>query len=193
MQMTDSLTQPAPCDEAMGLSDFGIALTAGERWYVVHTLPYGEKRAQTQLQNQGFRVFLPKRHKTIRHARKLSTVVAPFFPRYLFVALNLGLHRWRSVNGTTGVASLVMGSELPCPVPSGIVESMLALSQPDGLLRVKSNLKPGAAVRLAAGPFAEQLGVLDRLDDSGRIRVLLNILGRQVPVLLNETHALPAA
>jgi transcription elongation factor/antiterminator RfaH len=170
-----------------------VALTEGERWYAVHTLPYAEKRARAQLENQKFRTFLPQRHKTIRHARKLSTVVAPFFPRYLFVVLDLNLHQWRSVNGTLGVSSLVMGGERPCPVPSGIVESMLALSQSDGLLRPKINLKPGAPVRLASGPFAEQLGVLDRLDDSGRIRVLLNILGRQVPVLLNEAHALPAA
>jgi len=170
-----------------------VALAEGERWYAVHTLPYAEKRAQAQLENQKFRVFLPQRHKTIRHARKLSMVIAPFFPRYLFVVLDLRVHQWRSINGTLGVSSLVMGGDLPCPVPSGIVESMLALSQPDGLLRFKTNLKLGAPVRLAAGPFADQLGVLDRLDDSGRIRVLLNILGRQVPVLLSEADALPAA
>ncbi len=168
-------------------------LNENERWYAVHTLPFAEKRAQTQLANQQFRTFLPKRQKTVRHARKMTNVVAPFFPRYLFIVLDLTRDRWRSVNGTFGVASLVMGGDLPCPVPPGIVESMLDLADAAGLLQLHPDLKVGSPVRLAAGPFAEQLAVLDRLDDSGRIRVLLNMLGRQVPVSLHRTHALPAA
>ena len=63
---------------------------------------------------------------------------------------------------------------------------MLAVADADDLLQLQPNLKVGATVRLAAGPFAEQLGILDRLDDSGCIRVLLNILGRQVPVSLSR-------
>jgi transcriptional antiterminator RfaH len=54
-------------------------------------------------------------------------------------------------------------------------------------------LKLGEAIRLAAGPFAEKLGILDRMDDSGRIRVLLSIFGRQVPVSTRSHNALPAA
>lgn len=169
-----------------------FALREGERWYAVHTLPYAEKKAEAQLENQRFCAFLPKRQKTIRHARKLSTVVAPFFPRYLFVALDLHRQCWRSVNGTIGVSSLVMGGERPVAVPHGVVESMLAAADAGGLLRLGSNLKVGSLVRLAAGPFAEQLGILDRMDDSGRVRVLLNILGRQVPVCVSRAHALAA-
>src|SRR5262245_64991181 len=96
-----------------------LPLKAGERWYVVHTLPLGEARAQSQLENQSFLTFLPKRQKTVRHARKLTSVLAPFFPRYLFVALDLTRDQWRSVNGTFGVARLVMQGEQPAPVPRG--------------------------------------------------------------------------
>jgi transcription elongation factor/antiterminator RfaH len=169
------------------------SLHGGERWYAVHTSPFAERRAEAQLENQNFYTFLPKRQKTIRHARKLHTVIAPFFPRYLFVALDLTRDRWRSVNGTFGVSSLIMAGELPCPAPHGIVESMLAMADAKGVLQLHPNLKVGDPVRLAAGPFAEQLGILDRLDDSGRIRVLLNIFGRQVAVSLDRAHALPAA
>jgi len=163
----------------------------GDRWYAVHTLPFAEKRAQVQLETQGFPTFLPKRRKTIRHARKLSTVIAPFFPRYLFVVLDLSRDRWRSVNGTFGVSRLVMGGDRPCPVPPGVVETMLAAADADGLLDLRPDLKVGTPVRLAAGPFADQLAVLERLDDSGRVRVLLNMLGRQVPVSLDRVHAVP--
>jgi transcription elongation factor/antiterminator RfaH len=162
------------------------------RWYAVNTLPRREFRAQHQLENQGFRVFLPQGLKTIRHARKLTNVQAPFFPRYIFIELDLTVHRWRSVNGTFGVRSLVMQGDMPQPVPRGIVETMIASVNGKDLLRFDHDLKPGSEVRLVAGPFAEQLGILDRLDDSGRIRVLLKIMGGTIPVQVPRDYAIAA-
>ena len=60
------------------------------------------------------------------------------------------------------------------------------------LLRFERDLKTGSEVRLVAGPFAEQLGILDRLDDSGRIRVLLQIMGGTIPVQVPRNYAIPA-
>jgi transcription elongation factor/antiterminator RfaH len=152
------------------------------RWYAVHTQPHRELRAKIQLENQAFRVFLPRRIKTVRHARKLANVAAPFFPRYLFVHLDLNRQAWRCVNGTFGVTSLVMQGDMPHPAPRGVVEAMLASVDAAGLLCLEENLKVGSHVRLAAGPFADKLGILERLDDSGRVRVLLEIMGGTVPV-----------
>jgi transcription elongation factor/antiterminator RfaH len=162
-----------------------------ERWYVAYTRPRCEARAQVQLENQGFRAFLPRRQQTIRHARKLTSVLAPFFPRYLFVVLDLTRQRWRSVSSTVGVAGLVMQGDLPQPVPRGVVETLVASSDALGLLQLRQQLTVGGTVRLAAGPFAERLAILDRLDDSGRIRVLLDILGRQVLVSTEYSNVLP--
>ncbi len=160
------------------------------RWYVVHTQPRREFYAKAQLEGQGFRVFLPKRLKTVRHARMIANVEAAFFPRYLFVELDPTRHPWRRVNGTFGVASLVMQGDLPHPMPRGIVEMMVTSVDRDGFLRFEQELMVGAKVRLAAGPFAEQLAILDRLDDSGRVRVLLEILGRPVPVEIRREFVL---
>jgi transcription elongation factor/antiterminator RfaH len=162
------------------------------RWYAVNTLPHREFKAKRQLENQGYRVFLPQRLKTVRHARKLTNVRAPFFPRYIFIELDLSVHRWRSVNGTFGVKSLVMQGEVPHPVPRGIVETMMSSADHNQLLRFEHGLKVGSEVRLVAGPFAEQLGILDRLDDSGRIRVLLKIMGATIPVRVPRDYAIAA-
>lgn len=160
----------------------------GVRWYAVHAQPHREARAQTQLLNQGFEVYVPKRLKTVRHARKLKTVIAPFFPRYLFIALDLDRCQWRSVNSTFGVSTLVMAGERPQPVPAGVVEAMIASTDDDGLLAFEQSLKPGSSVRLLAGPFAEQLGTIERLDGSGRVRVLLDIMGAKIAVQLAREH-----
>jgi transcription elongation factor/antiterminator RfaH len=155
---------------------------AGERWFAVHSQPKREWRAEAQLVNQGFRVFLPKQLKTVRHARKFRTVLAPFFPRYLFVALDVARDHWRSVNGTFGVSFLVMAGESPQPVPIGVVEAIIAATDGNGRQVFDSHLEMGSSVRLLAGPFADQLGRLSRLDDSGRVHVLLEIMGASIPV-----------
>src|ERR1019366_2133783 len=97
-----------------------LALLPGERWFLAYTAPCREATAETHLRRQGFRSFLPRYLKTVRHARKLRTVKAPIFPRYLFVALNLDRDRWRSVNSTMGVVSLFMAHDRPVPAPEGI-------------------------------------------------------------------------
>jgi transcriptional antiterminator RfaH len=170
----DHERQPAPT---------GLSAT---RWFAVHSHPHREFRAKHHLENQGYQVFLPQRLKTVRHARRLTNRPAPFFPRYLFIQLDLSQHRWRSVNGTFGVSSLVMQGELPHAVPHGIVEAMLASVDAAGLVCLAEHLAVGDRVRLAAGPFAEKLGILERLDDSGRVRVLLEIMGATVPVQLDR-------
>ena len=58
-------------------------------WYVVHTHPRAEAKALLNLDRQGFSCYLPRYLKRRRHARRLETVAAPLFPRYLFVALDL--------------------------------------------------------------------------------------------------------
>jgi len=168
------------------VSENGLPHQDRSRWYAVHTQPNRELRAKNQLENQAYEVFLPRRLKTIRHARKLTNVSAPFFPRYLFIRLDLTRQGWRSVNGTFGVSSLVMQGDMPHPAPRGVVEAMVASVDASGLLCLEENLKVGSQVRLAAGPFAEKLGILDRLDDSGRVRVLLEIMGGTIPVQLER-------
>jgi transcriptional antiterminator RfaH len=155
-------------------------LVPGQRWYVAQTLAKREIGALGQLRAQGFHVFLPQLYKTVRHARKMRTVKAAVFPGYLFVALDLQRDRWRSVNGTIGVSRLVMGRDLPAPVPHGVVETFLDHLDENGLCRLDRDLQRGQAVRVIAGPLADAIGRLIDLDGNGRVRVLLEIMGGQV-------------
>jgi transcription elongation factor/antiterminator RfaH len=167
-------------------TDSPFSLLEGERWYVVYTQPHRELRAQVHLVAQGFRAFLPRHHKSVRHARKPRTVSAPLFPRYLFVVLDLGRDRWRSVNGTFGVLRLISGEESPIPVPAGIVESMAAECGTDGHLDLGRSLEIGDRVRVLSGPFAEFIGELTRIDGAARVKVLLRLLGGAVPVSIER-------
>ena len=162
------------------------------RWYVAQTLPHREAGARQQLLAQGFDAYLPQVWKTVRHARKMRTVRAPIFPGYLFIHMDVAGARWRSVNGTYGVARLLTAHDRPAPAPVGIVESLLALEDSDGVVRRDATLAPGQKVTLRAGPFAQSVGELLRLDGPARASVLLEIMGGQVPITVDRA-ALRAA
>jgi len=163
------------------------------RWYVVHAQSHQEVRAVQNLQRQGFTTFCPSVRRTVRHARKQSSVLAPLFPNYLFIRLDLSYDLWRSVNGTRGVIRLITCGDTPLPVPHGVVEDLQSRTQDDGAMTWTSSFKLGDAVRISSGPFANLVGVLEHLDSAGRVRVLLDLLGRSVTVALRGDALQPAA
>jgi transcription antitermination factor NusG len=169
-----------------------LKLEHGERWFVARVLPHRETTAQLNLDRQGFRSFFPRVRRTIRHARTLRNVLAPLFPGYTFVILDLASHRWRSVNSTIGVASLIMGAEQPTSVPPGIVEALVAASESSGVVRLDRDLEIGQRLRILSGPFAETLCRLVHLDDRGRVRVLLEFMGAEVAAQLDRSAVAPA-
>jgi len=184
------MSESAQAVSGSGSND--LRLGANERWYVVQALAKRECKAQVQLQRQGFRVFLPVVERTSRHARKVRKVKIAAFPGYLFIALDLERDRWRSVNGTIGVARLVMGESSPLPAPRGVIEGLLDYRDAGGVCRFDRDLVAGQAVRVVCGPLAQMLGTLERLDANGRVRVLLEILGGQVQATIDRA-ALEAA
>lgn len=159
--------------------------TTGSRWYLVRALTGRETFAVEQLERQGFATFLPKLPKTIRHARRLSVRLAAYFPGYLFVQLDLTRQRWRSINGTLGVAHLVGSGERPAPVPKGVVEALIEAADERGVLEGPP-LQAGQKVRIIAGAFADKLAIIERLDEAGRVRVLLDIVSGKVPVTIGR-------
>jgi transcriptional antiterminator RfaH len=172
-------------------SQLFLPLTAGERWYVARTLPQRELQAAKQLANQEFRAFVPRYWKNRRHARRVETVSAPLFPRYIFVVLDRSRDRWRSINGTLGVERLLMQGGEPQPVPQGVMESLINSIDADGNIQFHYQLKEGQSLKVTAGPFADLVGTLERLDERGRVSVLLELMGGPVRVTLPQTLVAP--
>lgn len=157
------------------------------RWYVVHTQPNGETRADEHLRRQGYVTFLPRLLKRRRHARKTEMVSRPLFQRYMFVQLDAASQGWRAIRSTFGVAGLVGGENGPQPVQDGIVESLLARRGEDGYFRAPAAtpFSAGMAIRVTEGLFATASGVFESMSDSERVSVLLELMGRRVRVALS--------
>lgn len=159
-----------------------MGVTSEARWFAVHTLPRKESTAVLQLARQGFGTFLPLIPVPRHHARKRDTVLVALFPRYAFIRLDLARDRWRAVNSTQGVASLVMAHERPCPVPEGVVEDLSARVRSNGIVDLDDELRPGDEICIVDGPLAGGLGKLVRLEDKGRVEILLDLMRTHVRV-----------
>jgi transcriptional antiterminator RfaH len=153
------------------------------RWYPVQTQAGREAFAAGQLENQGYSTFFPRRLVTVRHARRLHRRQASYFPSYIFVALDLANDRWRPINGTFGVRSLVMFGGGPLAVPDGLIDSLRACAGADGVLDAGERFAPGDRVRMLSGPFADVLGVIDRLEGEDRVRILMDLVCGGAPVV----------
>lgn len=181
------------CDGCTGKCRAGNCSTRESRlrWYAVQCLSNREFVAASQLGNQGFATFLPCLLKTRRHARKFDSVRRPLFPGYLFVQLDIARDRWRSVNGTVGVAKLVGHAELPSAAPAGSIEAIRAACDESDVMHVSVDMAPGDAVRVTRGPFSELVGRLEGLDGAARVRVLLELMGRRTSVVLPREQIVP--
>ena len=159
-------------------------MTTGASWYVVFTRPNGEETASQHLERQGFATYLPLRWALRRHARRQERVARPLFPRYLFVSLDLCTQRWRSVHSTVGVSHLVCRGDTPTPVPQDVVAQLIAQHDETGCVRFTSSFRRGDRLRILCGAFADVVGLYEEMTDTQRVTLLLNLLGRQVRVVV---------
>ena len=159
---------------------------SAHQWFVVQTQPNSERKAAAHLRRQGFEVYFPCYLKRRSHAGKVDMVAAPFFPRYLFVAIDLVNQRWRSIRSTFGVAQLVCHGDRPTPLADDIIADLRRREDERGLVRLdRSAFKPGQKVRVVGGAFSDHLGMFEAMGDSERVAVLLDLLGRKVRVVMN--------
>lgn len=157
------------------------------RWFVAHTHPHAEAKAMAHLNRQGFQIYFPRYLKRRRHARRIETVAAPLFPRYLFVAIDLNIHRWRSICSTVGVSRLVCNGDDPTPVPEGVVETLRTREDAGGFIKLdcRPRFCAGDRVRVLDGAFSSCLGLFEGMAERERIAILLDLLGRKVRVVLD--------
>jgi transcriptional antiterminator RfaH len=153
-------------------------------WFVVQTQVNAEAKAARNLLKQGFEIYLPRYLKRRSHAGKIDKVATPLFPRYMFVRISTATQRWRSIQSTFGVASLVLIGSEPALVPPQVLHSLRAREDESGYVKLDQRPKfaPGDRLRVIAGAFAENLALFEGLADRDRIVVLLDMLGRKVCV-----------
>jgi transcriptional antiterminator RfaH len=162
-------------------------LTPARFWYVAQTHIHAESKATFHLNRQGFQVYLPRYLKKRRHARRVETVAAPLFPRYLFVSVDTANQRWHAIRSTIGITRLVTRGNLPADVPPSIIEGLKRREDANGLipLEQRPRFASGDKIRVREGAFCDALGLFEGMSGQERVAILLDLLGRKVRVVLD--------
>ena len=168
------------------------------KWYVIHTQSGYEKKvkqnieARTQSMNMEGRILevtIPMEDVVEFKGGKKVTVQKKVFPGYLLVRCMLDDDSWYVIRNTPGVTGFVGQGNKPSPLPRRDVETFLQVKDdsPETPKRGKSRLQyeMGETVRVKDGPFADFSGeVVEFNEDQLKLKVLVNIFGRETPVEL---------
>ena len=150
-------------------------------WFLAQLKPNGFERAKVNLARQDFESFMPVQEISQRRRGRLSTVIRPLFPGYLFVQIPPSRRDWRAINNTYGLSRLVaLQSGYPTEVPPDLMSSLRARTDIDGRLQVPDNLVAGAKVRIIDGPFAQHIAEIEAAVSGERIVLLMQLMGRLV-------------
>ena len=151
-------------------------------WYVVYSKPHKEEQAQFHLRMKNLDVFFP-RLDLVRVAEKRKRVI-PLFPNYLFVRIHLPTE-FHYVSWSPGVKRIVSFGDRPIPLDERVVDFLRQQTDPEGVIRARSQLRPGQEVEIRGGPFDGLIAIIqDPPDAKGRVKILLKLLSRQISVKL---------
>jgi len=157
-------------------------------WYLAQFKPNCHHLAKRNLDQQGYRTFLPLQEETRRWRGRFMTERRPFFPGYIFVSFDLQESSWRAVRSTQGITRLVCFGTEPTQVPTQVVSQLMLRCYHDGHLLPPLILKPGESVSLIKGPFEGFFATITRSAPDRRIWVLLELMGRHMRVSTNPSH-----
>jgi transcriptional antiterminator RfaH len=158
------------------------------RWYVIHTKPNQEERANSNLQAWKVETFVPllKTRRVNQYTLQSTYRIEPLFPRYLFARFHLHalLHKIRF---TRGIHSVVGFGGSPSPVGDEIIGLLKSRVEKDGFVSMEKKLKPGDSVVINSGPLAGFHGIFEQ--DTGtadRVRILLASVSYQARLVVER-------
>ncbi len=166
-------------------------------WYVVHSYSGYENKVKANLgtriksmhmEESIFDVAIPMEDVVeIKSGRKV-TVPRKQFPGYILVRMYMTDDSWGVVRNTPGVTGFVGSGTKPTPLSRREVERILGVRKDEEKKapRFKPDWEVGETVRVIDGPFADFNGVIEDINlDQSKVRVLVDIFGRETPVELN--------
>ena len=182
------------------LSDEDIS-APGRKWYFLHTYSGHENKVrhaikstveQMDAKDKVFHVVVPTEDEIEIRDGQRRTVKKKLYPGYVLVQtieLKEGDpdsdEAWHMIRNTTGVTGFVSSGTRPVPLSQEEVNHILRamrMEQP----RIRVGFAKGQNIRIVDGPFEDFVGTVDEINtEKGRVKVVVNMFGRETPVELD--------
>jgi transcriptional antiterminator NusG len=163
----------------------------GKQWYVLHTYSGYEdavaKNLKQRIESLGmedkiFNVLVPKEKKIKIKNGKRKTIEEKIYPGYVLVEMIVTNDSWYVVRNTPRVTGFIGAGTTPVPVSLKEIENLkkrIGIETP----QYKVDVDIGSLVKITDGPFKDFEGKVSEIDEGkGKLKVLVNIFGRDTPV-----------
>jgi len=167
---------------------------SAKHWYAIHTYSgYEEKVAESirqradslDIKDKIFDCLVPKEKQIEIKNGKRKVVEKRIFQGYVLVQMKMSEDAWYIVRNTPNVTGFVGSGTEPTPVSEEEMDKIMkrmGVEDP----KHKIDFAVGEVVGIVDGPFKGFDGSISEIDEQkGKIKVLVNMFGRETPVELD--------
>jgi len=165
------------------------------QWYVINTYSGHENKVKANLEHRivsmgqqpAFRRVVVPTEQVVetKDGQKVQTEKR-VLPGYVLVNMALTDESWTVVKGTPGVTGFVGSGSKPVPLSKPEVDRILHTATTAERPRAVAQFELGESVKVTSGPLSDFDGeIVDVNADQQKLKVLVNIFERQVPVELS--------
>ncbi len=168
--------------------------TTEPKWYVLHTYSGYEDNVASNLrqriesldmEDKIFEVLVPKEKQIEIKGGKRQIVERKIFPGYVLVKMLVAEDSWYVVRNTPNVTGFIGSGTIPVPIADEEmrkIQKRMGVEEP----KYKIDVVIGDHVKIIDGPFKDFDGIVNEIDEEkGKVKVLVNIFGRETPVELD--------
>ena len=167
-----------------------------KKWYVLHTYSGYENKVKKNLENRieamglennVFAIEIPTESVTeIKDGGRRVETEKKVFPGYVLVRMELDDRSWAAVRNTQGVTGFVGSQGNPSPLTREEYNKIMKRTSHEAPKKTSTSIEVGQSVKVISGPLAEFDGVVSEMSpESGKVKVLVSIFGRETPVELS--------
>lgn len=169
-----------------------------KKWYVLHTYSGYENKVKETikqrveimgLENNVFGIEIPTEVVTeIKEGGRRVESERKVYPGYVLVRMDLDARSWAAVRNTPGVTGFVGSNGNPEALTREEFYKMMGRDskQVNVARKTSTDIEVGMSVKVTNGPLAEFDGVVSEVSpESGKVKVLVSIFGRETPVELS--------
>ncbi|MCB0881815.1 MAG: transcription termination/antitermination factor NusG [Thermoleophilia bacterium] len=166
------------------------------RWYVINTYSGHENKVKTnlehRLQSMGQeervrRIVIPTEQvvETTKDGKKEQSEKR-VLPGYVLVQMDMTADALWVVKNTPGVTGFVGAANEPTPLSQMEVDRLLRTQSAESRAKVRAEFAIGETVKVIAGPLSDFSGEIAEINtEQGRLKVLVEIFGRETPADLS--------
>lgn len=167
---------------------------SAKHWYAIHTYSGYEEKVSESIKQRAesldmadkiFDVVVPKEKQIEIKNGKRKVVERRIFQGYVLVEMKMTEDAWYIVRNTPNVTGFVGTGNEPTPVSDAEMDKIkkrMGVDEP----KHKIDFNVGEVVNIIDGPFKGFDGAINEIDPAkGKIKVLVNMFGRETPVELD--------